>query len=185
MVFLKINIDGAYIIEHEKHQDERGYFARTFCTRSFSEAGLESQFVQHSASFNKTRGTLRGMHYQSEPCAEVKLVRCARGSIYDVILDLRPQSPTFKQWQGVTLDEDSGRQLYIPKGCAHGFQTQTDDVEVHYLISDPYAPEFASGLRFDDEAFGISWPLDVAVISERDLAWPKFTERVADTVAGH
>lgn len=156
------------------HGDERGSFARTFCVREFSEAGLETSFVQHSSSCTRAKGTVRGMHFQRAPHEEVKLVRCVRGSVLDVIVDLRPQSPTYRKWAGFELSEQNRTQLYIPKGFAHGFQTLTDDVEILYLISAFHAPDAAAGYRYDDPAFDISWPLPITVMAAKDLAWPGF-----------
>ena len=137
--------------------------------------GLETNYPQHSISFSAQRGTIRGMHYQREPHSEVKLVRCVKGAIWDVIIDIRPASPTYRRWEGLELSGENGRQLYIPKGFAHGFQTLNDDVEVSYLISEPYAPQSAAGIRFDDPTFGITWPLPLSQIAEKDLHWPAFT----------
>lgn len=165
----------AWLIHLEPARDSRGFFARTFCVDEFAKHGLETSFPQHSISSNTRRGTLRGMHFQREPHNEVKLVRCLKGAIWDVIIDIRPASSTFCRWQGFELTDQNGRQLYIPKGFAHGFQTLSDDVEVNYLISEPYVPEFASGIRHNDPAFDIAWPMPVAVISEKDLQWQEFT----------
>ena len=163
-----------WIVHLEPARDSRGFFARTFCVDEFAAHGLETSYPQHSISFSVRRGTLRGMHYQREPHSEVKLVRCVKGAIWDVIIDIRPGSPTYRQWQGFELSSMNGHQLYIPKGFAHGFQTLSNDVEVNYLISEPYAPQSADGIRYDDPAFGISWPLAVTEISEKDLHWPDF-----------
>jgi len=164
----------AWLIHLEPARDRRGFFARTFCTREFELRGLETNYRQHSISYSARRGTLRGMHYQREPYAEVKVVRCARGAIWDVIVDIRPCSPTYRHWQGFELSEANGDQLYIPKGFAHGFQTLTDNVEVGYLISEPYKAEAASGIRHDDQGIAIEWPLAVTIISEKDQSWPDF-----------
>lgn len=172
MRFVKTKLSGAFIIEAEPHTDARGSFARTFCEREFEAQGLKSRFVQHSASVSMRSGTLRGMHYQRAPSGEVKVVRCVRGAIYDVIIDLRPHSATYSKWIGVELTEKNGRQLYVPDGFAHGYQTQADDVEVHYLISAYYDPSAATGVRYDDPAFGIVWPADVTEISDKDRRWP-------------
>jgi dTDP-4-dehydrorhamnose 3,5-epimerase len=174
MHFEKTQFDGAWLIVPEPVRDERGFFARTFCVRELAAHGLETAFVQHSASVSLKRGTLRGMHFQREPHGEVKIVTCVSGAILDVIVDLRPASPTFRQWQGFELSAENRHRLYIPKGLAHGFQTLTDDVEVNYLISAFYEPSAASGVRHDDPAFGIRWPLPVSVISEKDRSWPDF-----------
>lgn len=174
MQFLPTELKGAYIIEPTPASDERGRFERSFCTREFQSAGLHTEFVQHSQSWSSSQGTLRGMHFQRAPHGEIKLVRCLRGRIWDVILDLRVASPTFRCWQGFGLSEDNRHQLYVPEGFAHGFQTLTDDVEVGYMISTPYAADHASGVRHDDPAFGIEWPLPVAAISTRDRNWPDY-----------
>ena len=175
MRFIETKLRGAFIIEPEPIEDERGFFARTWCRREFQAHGLNSQLVQCNISFNKKRGTLRGMHYQGPPHEEAKLVRCTRGEIYDVILDLRPSSPTFKEWVPVLLSAESRCMLYVPEGLAHGFQTLEDSTEVFYQMSEFYVPECAKGVRWNDAAFGIEWP-EVAnrVISERDLKYPLF-----------
>jgi dTDP-4-dehydrorhamnose 3,5-epimerase len=174
MRFQPTRFADAWLIEIAPVKDERGAFARTFCEREFAAHGLEVRFVQHSLSSNTRKGTLRGMHFQRAPHEEVKLVRCVRGAIWDVILDLRPASPTYLQWQGFELNAANGLQLYIPNGFAHGFQTLEDDSEVFYLISQFYTPDAASGVRHDDPRFAIDWPLPVSVISERDRNWPDF-----------
>jgi len=158
----------------EPARDSRGFFARTFCVEEFAAHGLETNYPQHSISFSVHSGTVRGMHYQREPHSEAKLVRCVKGAIWDVIIDIRPESPTYRQWQGFELSSMNGRQLYIPKGFAHGFQTLSNDVEVNYLISEPYAPDSATGIRYDDPALGINWPLAITEISEKDLNWSNF-----------
>jgi dTDP-4-dehydrorhamnose 3,5-epimerase len=175
MRFEATNLSGAWLIVPEPVGDERGFFARTFCVRELAEQRLETEFVQHSASVSLKRGTLRGMHFQREPHGEVKIVTCVNGAILDVIVDLRPASPTFRRWQGFELTDENRHRLYIPKGFAHGFQTLTDNVEVGYLISAFYEPSAASGVRYDDPAFGIEWPLPVTVISEKDKGWADFT----------
>ncbi len=173
MLIRDTELADAKLIELQPHGDERGFFARTFCTREFAAHGLQTSFVQHSTSFSATRGTLRGMHFQRGADAEVKVVSCARGAIYDVIIDLRP-GRNQGRWQGFELTADNRNRLYIPKGFAHGFQTLTDDVEVNYLISEFYAPAAASGVRYDDPAFAIHWPLAVTTLSEKDKNWPDF-----------
>lgn len=173
MRFTETPLAGAWLIEPERFSDERGYFARTWCVREFAEHGLETRLVQASISQNACRHTLRGMHYQAAPHEEVKLVRCSRGAIYDVILDLRPGSPTLGQWFGVELSAANGRMLYVPGGLAHGFQTLADDSEVVYQMSEFHAPESARGVRWDDPAFGIAWPeADERILSARDRAYP-------------
>jgi dTDP-4-dehydrorhamnose 3,5-epimerase len=177
MRFLKTDLDGVRLIDPELACDERGFFARTFCVKEFAAQGLETRFSQHSLSFNAARGTLRGMHFQAQPYGEVKVVECARGAIWDVIIDLRSRSRTFGQWRGFELNADNRRQLYIPEGFAHGFQTLSDDSEVRYLISAFYEPSAARGLRYDDPAFGIPWPMPVAAISSKDRNWPDFVSQ--------
>lgn len=172
MKFAETRLPGAVVIELEPHADARGFFARTFCTREFGDRGLVQNFVQCSVSFNHKRGTVRGMHYQRPPACEAKLVRCTAGAIYDVIVDLRRDSSTFLQHVGVELTAKSRHALYVPKMFAHGFQTLEDNTEVLYQISDFYAPEAATGLRYDDPQLAISWPLAVGAISDKDTTWP-------------
>lgn len=172
MNFIETKLAGAYIIELQPFVDERGSFMRSWCANEFAAHGLASSMVQANISSNRKRGTLRGMHYQHAPHAEAKLVRCTRGAVYDVALDLRPDSPTYRQWTAVELDANSLRMFYIPEGCAHGFMTLADDTELMYQVSAFYAPGTEGGVRYDDPAFGITWPLEVSVISEKDRAWP-------------
>jgi dTDP-4-dehydrorhamnose 3,5-epimerase len=172
MLFTETKLAGAWIVEPEPIGDERGFFARTFCIREFAVRGLEATFVQHSISYSKTKGTLRGMHFQGPPHEEVKIVSCLSGAIRDVIVDLRPGSPTRLQWVAVELRPANRRQLYVPRGFAHGFITLAKDTLVSYMISDFHAPAAASGLRHDDPALGIEWGAPVRVVSERDRAWP-------------
>ena len=174
MRFHPTALAGAFLIEPVLHEDERGFFARTFCREELGREGLVTDFVQHSISFSRVRGTVRGMHFQRPPHQEVKVVSCAKGAIRDVIVDLRPDSPTFGKWQGFDLTARNRLRLYIPAGFAHGLQTLEDETEVEYLISTFYTPAAADGVRHDDPAFGIRWPLPVAVISERDRQWPDF-----------
>lgn len=174
MRFVETGLAGAWLIDPEPARDGRGLFMRTFCEREFAMRGLCTRFVQHSVSCSREKGTLRGMHFQRAPHGEVKLVRCAKGEIFDVIIDMRPGSPTRGQWEAFELSSENLRQIYIPEGIAHGFQTLCDGVEVGYLISAFYAPEAACGVRCDDPAFGIRWPLPISAISERDMAWPHF-----------
>lgn len=174
MIFTETKVQGAFLITPEKILDERGFFARTWSEQEFEERGLDFGLVQCSLSFNNRRGTLRGMHYQREPYAETKIVRCTRGVIYDVVLDLRRDSQTFKEWEAVNLSADNHQMLYIPKGCAHGFQTLTEDAEVFYQMSEYYRPESAAGVRWNDAAFRIDWPLEVSVIAQRDSAYPDY-----------
>lgn len=172
MRFEETWLRGAWVIEPEPVQDERGFFARTFCEREFAGHGLENRFVQHSCSHSLRKGTLRGMHFQAAPAGEVKLVSCPKGAIFDVIVDLRRASATYLRWIPVELSAENGRQLYVPKGFAHGFMTLSDDVLVNYLISEFHAPELARGIPYDDPALGISWPARPSVVSRRDLGWP-------------
>jgi len=171
MRFVETALRGAWLIDLTPAQDARGYFARSFCMREFADHGLETSFVQHSTSYSAKQGTLRGMHFQHPPHSEAKLVNCSKGAIWDVIIDLRPSSSTYRGWQGFRLTAENRRQLYIPKGFAHGFQTLCDETEVGYLISEFYMPSAAGGVRYDDPAFAIQWPLPVTVISEKDAAW--------------
>jgi dTDP-4-dehydrorhamnose 3,5-epimerase len=173
--FVPTRLDGAYVVEPERHEDERGFFARTWSGAEFADHGLVSELSQCSASRNTHAGTLRGMHFQTAPHEEAKLVRCTAGVVFDVIVDLRPASPTHAEWVGVELAAETGRALYIPKGFAHGFQTLVDGAEVFYMISEQYAPESASGVRWDDPAFGIQWPpTGSRIINERDRSWPDY-----------
>jgi dTDP-4-dehydrorhamnose 3,5-epimerase len=166
-------LPGAWLLEHEPIADERGFFVRTWCTRALAAAGLPLMFVQGNLSGNRRRGTLRGLHYQRPPSREGKLVRCSRGEIYDVIVDLRCDSPTFLRHFGVTLTAASVQSLYVPPGFAHGFQTLTDEAEVTYAMTDFYQPEVSDGVRWNDPALGIAWPLGApAVISPRDASYP-------------
>jgi dTDP-4-dehydrorhamnose 3,5-epimerase len=174
VIYIETKLKGAFIIEQEKHKDERGFFARTFCQREFEERGLNSRVAQCNVSFNKQKGTLRGMHYQASPYEEAKLVRCTNGAIYDVIIDLRPGSITFKKWLAFDLTEQNRRMLYIPEGFAHGFQTLKDNSEVFYQMYEFYYPEYARGVRWNDPAFGIEWQIDDPVISAKDQQHPDF-----------
>jgi dTDP-4-dehydrorhamnose 3,5-epimerase len=177
MRFHETQLCGAWLIEPEPACDHRGSFARTFCAREFADRGLTTFFVQNSTSRSVARGTLRGMHFQRAPYGEVKVVSCLKGAIFDVIVDLRLDSPSYCRWQGFELTAANRRQLYVPEGFAHGFQTLCDDSEVGYLISAFYAPAAASGVRYDDPAFAIDWPLPVSQISEKDRAWPGLLDR--------
>ena len=172
MIFLETPLQGAYVIEVEKLEDERGFFARSWCVREFAAKGLDSHLVQCNVSFNKRKGTLRGLHYQIPPHAEVKLVRCTKGSLFDVIVDLRKDSPTFLKWVGVELTASNHRMLYIPKLFAHGFQTLEDNTEIFYQMSEFYEPAASKGLRWNDPRLGISWPDIGGVMSQRDQAYP-------------
>lgn len=174
MIFTPTRLAGVTLVDAERHEDERGFFTRTWCAREFAAQGLSPTLAQCSLSRTKRAGTVRGMHFQRPPHEEEKLVRCARGAIWDVVLDLRPSSPTFRQWQGFELTDANGRAVYVPKGVAHGFQTLSDETEVTYQISEFYAPEAAGGVRYDDPAFAIDWPRPVTTLSPRDRSWPDF-----------
>jgi dTDP-4-dehydrorhamnose 3,5-epimerase len=172
--FAETAIRGAWIIEPEPKIDHRGFFARVFCVDEFQAHGLESDMVQANTALSHRKGTVRGLHFQRGSSAEAKLVRCSRGAVHDVVLDLRSESPTFKRWVAVELSADNRTMLYIPRGCAHGYQTLTDDAELWYAATERFAPTAASGVRFDDPAFGITWPLPVSSISDADAGWPDF-----------
>jgi dTDP-4-dehydrorhamnose 3,5-epimerase len=174
MIFKGTDIDGVWVIEPERHDDERGFFARTWEPEEFTERGLNSDLAQCSISYNRQRGTLRGLHYQAAPHEEAKLVRCTAGAIFDVAVDLRPDSPTFRDWFGVELSAENRLALFVPEGCAHGFLTLADDSEVHYQISQAYVPDAGRGVRWDDPAFAIRWPSQVVVINERDKSYADF-----------
>jgi dTDP-4-dehydrorhamnose 3,5-epimerase len=175
VICTETKLKGAFLIEPERLEDERGFFARTWCQRELAAHGLRATWVQSSISFNKSKATLRGMHYQAAPYEETKLVRCTAGAIYDVIVDLRPGSETHRQWLGVELTAANRRLLYIPQGVAHGFETLTDDAEVFYEISEFYRPESGRGVRWDDPVLGIEWPLKAAILSDRDRSYPDYT----------
>ena len=178
MIFAATQLDDAWLIEVEPREDQRGFFARTWCRQELAAQGLDAELAQQSLSYNRHRGTLRGLHFQRSPDEETKIVRCTRGGIFDVIVDLRPRSPTYLQWQGFELTAENRKALYVPKGFAHGFQTLTDEAEIAYQISAFYVPASAGGYRYDDPEFGIAWPLPVTAISERDLEWPPFKSDV-------
>ncbi len=173
MLFLPTEVSGAWLIEPELISDERGSFGRTWCAHEFEKRGLNPRQVQCNISTNRLRGTVRGMHFQREPHAEAKLVRCTRGAIFDVIIDLRSGSPTYCRWAGQELTADNHRMFYIPEGFAHGFQTLTDDAEVFYQMSREFVPGVSCGVRWDDPAIRVCWPLPISVISERDRTWPE------------
>jgi len=177
MIFRETKLPGAFVIEQERHEDERGFFARTFCREEFTERGMNPHVAQCNVSFNKRRGTLRGMHYQVQPLAEAKLVRCTSGAIFDVIIDLRDSSATFCQHVAIELCARSGNMLYIPEGFAHGFQTLEDNTEVFYQMSQPYAAECARGVRWNDPSFAVEWPSADRIILERDRNYPDFVAR--------
>ena len=174
MKFTETGLKGAYIIELEQIEDERGFFARSWCEKEFAKHGLNSNLVQCNISFNRKQGTLRGMHYQGDPHEEAKLVRCTMGAIYDVIIDLRSESATFKQWTGVELTAENRKMLYIPEGFAHGFQTLEDNTEVFYQMSEFYHPESAKGVRWNDPVFKIEWLMKNPIISPKDGAYENF-----------
>jgi dTDP-4-dehydrorhamnose 3,5-epimerase len=179
MIFTETNLPGAYVIDLKKMQDQRGFFGRAWCQREFEAQGLVSRLAQANISFNHLQGTLRGMHYQIAPFEETKLVRCTKGAIYDVIIDLRLESPTYKQWVGVELTAANYKTLYVPEGFAHGYQTLENDTEVFYQVSQFYAPESERGIRYNDSAFGIKWPLPVKMISDKDKSWPDYENHEA------
>lgn len=179
MIFNETKLPGAYVIDLEPRGDERGFFSRAWCEREFVEAGLSTRIAQANVSLSRDKGTLRGMHLQLPPAGEIKLIRCIRGAIYDVIIDLRPASPTLGQWIGVELTNANRKALYVPEGFAHGFQTLTSDTEVFYQVSEFYSPEHETGVRFNDPRFGVEWPEEITVISDKDQNWPDFEPHVA------
>jgi len=172
MHFEESEVDGAWLIDPSPHEDDRGRFMRAWCVHEFSEHGLCFVPVQANMGFSVHRGTVRGMHFQEAPALEVKLVRCTKGSIFDVVLDLRPESPSYGKWHGTELSAENGRMLYVPERCAHGYQTLEDCTEMYYMTSAFYTPSAVRGVRFDDAAFGIRWPLAPTVVSEQDRHWP-------------
>jgi dTDP-4-dehydrorhamnose 3,5-epimerase len=174
MMFHPTPLKDAYLIELERRADDRGFFARLFCQNEFAEAGLSPQFVQINNAFSTKKATLRGLHYQLPPSAEIKLVRCVRGALFDCIIDIRPDSPTYEKWFGAELDENNRLAMYVPRGFAHGILTLKTDTEVLYMVSDFYTPERERGLRWDDPHFNVSWPFKPQEISPKDLAWPDF-----------
>jgi dTDP-4-dehydrorhamnose 3,5-epimerase len=180
MTFERTPLAGAYIVHLEPNQDDRGFFARTWCVTELADHGLDAQLSQASISYNRCRGILRGMHYRVEPHAETKVVRCTRGAIYDVIVDLRPRSASYLRWFAEVLTSDNRKSLYVPEGFAHGYQTLQDDTEVFYMISKPHNPEAERGLRWDDPALGITWPhVESRIMSARDQNWPTLDPNVA------
>jgi dTDP-4-dehydrorhamnose 3,5-epimerase len=174
MKFVETKLKGSFIIDPERLEDERGFFARSWCQREAKQYGLEPEWLQCNISYNKSKGTMRGMHYQAAPFEEAKLVRCTMGAICDVIIDLRPDSATFKKWMAVELSSANRRMLYIPEGFAHGFLTLQDQSEVFYQMSEFYVPELARGVRWNDPAFGIEWPISVSVMTDKDRTFPDF-----------
>lgn len=175
MIFTQTRVKGAYIVDVERRVDRRGFFARAWCQNEFAAQGLASRLAQINISHNARRGTLRGVHFQEDPHQEVKIVSCTQGVIYDVVLDLRQDSPSYLAWDAIELSDTNQRMLYVPKGCAHGFQTLADDTQVLYLMSEFYVPGYARGVRYDDGAIAIAWPLPVTCISEADLMWPDYS----------
>jgi dTDP-4-dehydrorhamnose 3,5-epimerase len=174
MIFKETKLKGSFIIEIERLEDQRGFFARGWCKMEFESHGLESRLVQANISLTKKKGTLRGLHYQVAPHEETKIIRCTRGSVYDVVVDLRPNSPTYMQWLGVELSADNYRMLYVPRGFARGYQTLEDKTEIFYHVSEFYTPAAERGIRYDDPVFGISWPLRVEEMSDKDKSWPDY-----------
>ncbi len=174
MKFHQTTLKDAMLIDLERRGDDRGFFARTFCVDEFAAQGLPTEFVQQNTSYSANKGTLRGMHFQTAPHGEDKLIRCLRGAIVDIIIDLRPDSPTYKKWEAFELDDLNKRQLLVPKGFGHGFQTVSDHVEVTYLVSAKYTPSAEGGVRWNDPAFGITWPLEPTDMSDKDRNWPDF-----------
>jgi len=181
MRFLQCEIPGARVVEPEPHVDHRGRFFRAWCAEEFEEEGLDFRPLQANMGFSIRRGTLRGLHYQVSPSEEAKLVRCTRGSIFDVLVDLRPLSPTYTRWFGVELNGNNGAMLFVPEGCAHGYQTLEENTEIFYMTSARYSSEAVRGARYDDEAFGISWPLPVTDLSDQDRSWTPFRRREAES----
>lgn len=175
MIFTELELKGAYLVEVKKLEDERGFFGRAWCRNEFLDHGMNPDFVQLNTSFSKKKGTIRGMHYQVDPYQEVKFIRCTRGRIYDVIIDLRPDSPTFKKWVGNELTADNYRMVYVPENFAHGFVTLEDDSEVYYPVSQFYTPGAERGLRYNDPAFNIKWPVEITMVSAKDNAHNDFT----------
>jgi dTDP-4-dehydrorhamnose 3,5-epimerase len=176
MLFTETDVKGVYIIELEPISDDRGFFARSWCKKEFEEHHLNPNIVQINIGFSIRQGTLRGIHYQNEPYGEVKLVRCTTGAIFDVAVDLRPDSPTYKKWVGAELTAENRKMLYVPEGCGHGYQTLESNTEILYQTSQLYCREAARGLRFDDPAFGVRWPLPIQVISDQDKSWADYLE---------
>jgi dTDP-4-dehydrorhamnose 3,5-epimerase len=172
MRFTQTGLIGAFVIDPDLREDDRGRFFRAWCSKEFAEQGVNFTPVQANMGYSFRKGTVRGMHFQEEPFVEAKLVRCTRGAMFDVVLDLRPESSSYKKWFGVELTSESARMLFVPERCAHGYQTLEDCTEMYYMTSAFYNPSAAAGVRFDDPAFGIQWPLAAAVISEQDRMWP-------------
>ena len=175
-MFRETRLSGAYLIEPELKDDARGFFARVWCEKEFAERGLTARVAQCNISFNRTKGTLRGMHYQTDPYREAKIVLCTKGAAYDVIIDLRPESPTFTEWTASELNSENRRMIYVPEGCAHGFQTLKNDTELCYFMSEFYHRECARGVRWNDPRFAVNWPLSPGCLSHRDANFPDFRE---------
>jgi len=180
VIFRETEIAGAYVIEPERREDDRGFFARVWCARELEEHRLNPRVAQVNMQFTRRAGSIRGLHFQLAPHAEVKIVRCTAGALFDVIVDLRPASATFGRWIGVELTAATRRMLYVPEGCAHGYQTLVDDTETYYHTSDVYVPELCRGVRYDDPAFGVRWPRAVTSISEADRSWPDYRQSLPD-----
>lgn len=175
MIFEKLRLEGAYVIRLQQHGDERGFFARAWCQREFETHGLTAKIVQANTAYSRRKGTLRGMHYQVSPYAEAKLLRCIRGAVYDVMIDLRPDSSTFKSWYGIELDDQSYKMVYVPEGFAHGYMTLADQTEVFYQVSEFYASDAERGIRWNDPVFNVQWPgMEKMIISEKDRNWPDY-----------
>ncbi len=177
MIFQETPIPGAFIVDLEKHEDERGYFGRVWCSREFKGHDLNPNLAQANVSFNRKRGTMRGLHHQLPPHAETKLFKCTGGSIYDVIVDLREDSPKYCTWYGVELSAEKERCLYVPEGCAHGYLALTDGTKILYYTSEDYSPELERGIRYDDPLFDIKWPVRISVVSEKDRSWPDYVPK--------
>ncbi len=175
MIFKETKLQGSYIIEVQKIGDARGFFGRSWCKREFEAQGLPAVMMQSNVALSFKKGTLRGLHYQEKPFAEAKLIRCTRGAAYDVIVDLRPDSPTYRQWTGAELTHDNCHMIYAPEGFAHGYLTLEDNTEMSYSASQFYEPRAECGIRYDDPAFGIKWPADILVVSDKDKGWPDYT----------
>jgi dTDP-4-dehydrorhamnose 3,5-epimerase len=179
-----MTIDGAFLLQLERREDERGFFARSWCQREFEQRGLLPRLVQCNVSFNRHHGTLRGMHSQTAPHLEAKLVRCTRGVIWDVLLDLREHSPSYMKYEAVTLTDDNDRMVFIPEGVFHGFLTLEDNTEVFYQMSEFYSPDCAAGYRWDDPAFDIQWPAPIRIVSDKDQSWPDYPRAEHSALAG-
>jgi len=183
MIFHETRLSGAFVVELDKKEDDRGFFARGFCAKEFTEHGLKSQFVQANISYSHTSGTIRGMHYQVAPATETKFIRCIRGAIWDVIIDMRPDSPTYLQHLGVELSAENRNAIYVPDMFAHGNQALTNGAELLYLVGDYYTPGFERGIRYNDPAIAIEWPMPVTIVSEKDANWPLLAVRRQEATA--